>query len=168
MIRIEKAYRMIAPTLSITLRYHTCAFLWQCTQRRSRRAWMSGAKPGEDRRQAAGGELALIRRLDGWIRRRTPKIFRSSYFRFPYRRREQAPALRNPMPFPSCPPASGAHSRQMNANLVRRPGSRGGTPLVQGAGAQSPRSAFRGRSRPTCPSPLRVYRFFTMSSSRGV
>ena len=111
----------------------------RCTRRRLCRVPDERSEAGRRQTENRRGELAFARRFDGWIRRRTPKIFRSFIFRYPRQNGGSKPRPTTMLFISFAPHASGAHSRQMNANYVRRLGSRGGTPLVRGAGAQSPR-----------------------------
>ena len=75
-------------------------------------ARIPAGKPGEGRRKTARGELAHLGRLDGCLR--------SVHQRY------------------SVPISTGARCQHISENVVRRVGSRGGTPLVGGVGAKSP------------------------------
>ena len=65
----------IPPMLFTEKKYEKRKSVYAAAQRAATR--IPAGKPGEDSRKIAGGELALSRRFDGWIRKRTPKIFRS-------------------------------------------------------------------------------------------
>ena len=88
-------------------------------------ARMSEARPGEGRKKPTGENSFSTVGFDipSWA-----YIENTPFFMLPFsvKRREQAPALRNRVPFLSCPHVSGARCRQTNANSVRLPRSMGG------------------------------------------
>ena len=120
-----------------------CGIVRRCAKRRLRRAPDERSEVGRSHTNRPAGMLAFRAGfLYGFAGVHRRNLF-PRFFAFPKGRREQALALRNLVPFLLCPHVSGAHCRQMHTNLVRLPGSWGGTPLVRGAGAQSPRFAPR-------------------------